>query len=63
MHGFQLSVILFDVINDRHSEAGARRQRENTDNFRREKNFYSNPLKNITILTMKLKCEKHALTN
>ena len=38
MHGFQLFVILFDVINVRHSEAGARRQRENTDNFTRQKN-------------------------
>jgi len=51
MHGFQLSIIRFDVISDWHSEAGNRRylmrwRWKNVFIFRRQKNVLSESCKN-----------------
>ena len=51
MHGFQLSVIVDDIVTDWHSEAGVRCysmrwQQKSTDNFNRQKNVLSKSCKN-----------------
>ena len=51
MHGFMLSIILFDVISDWHSEAGIRcylmsRRWKNVFIFRRKKNVLPESRKN-----------------
>ena len=42
---------------------GARRQRENTDNLRRQNNVLFESYKNITIITTKIICDMYIISN
>ena len=69
MHGFQLSIILFDVMTDWHSEAGARcffdelMLKSYCLNLDVKKTSYPNPVKINIIFKRLIRCYKYAISN